>query len=215
MADQIEGDSAQHGIEALIQALRDDTAQRARLGEQLERLLAASGPERQLTDIHGLEQRLHIEERRHTRAKWYTAVLGLFALLIGAVLFYLVFMMARDMNRMEDYMYNMGHATDDARTRPFEFKAQGESYMATMAGDMGAMRTSIEAMREDMGQMRLSIDGMSTDITAMSRDMTQMNATIGRIQYDTLLMRQGVGGMASDTRAMGAPFRVMDSMAPW
>ncbi|KXX64246.1 hypothetical protein [Marichromatium gracile] len=208
MADQIEGDSPQHGIEALIQALREDTAQRARLGEQLERLLAASGPERQLTDIHGLEQRLHIEERRHTRAKWYTGVLGLFAVLIGAVLFYLVFMMARDMNRMEDYMYNMGHATDDARTRPFEFKTQGESYMATMAGDMGAMRTSMEAMREDMGQMRVSIVGMSDD-------MSQMNTTMGRLQYDVLLMRQGVGGMASDTRAMGVPFRVMDSMVPW
>ncbi|AHF05590.1 hypothetical protein MARPU_12935 [Marichromatium purpuratum 984] len=208
MTDQIEGDSPQHGIDALIQALREDTAQRARLSDQLERLLAASGPERQLNDISGLDRRLHIEERRHSRAKWYTGVLGLFAVLMGGVLFYLVFMMAHDMNRMEDYMYNMGHTAGDTRVRPSEFKTQGESYMAAMAGDMGSMRTSMEAMRDDMGRMRVSI-------VEMSDDMTQMNTTMGRLQYDVLLMRQGVGGMASDTRAMGIPFRVMDSMAPW
>jgi methyl-accepting chemotaxis protein len=174
--------------------------------------------------MESMQKDFDMEKNRHKRAKWYTGVLGVFAVLIGAVLFYMVFMMTRDMNRMEAYMYNMGHADGDEITKSVngKYKQAGTSYMMSMADDMQTMRSDMGLMRQDMGQMRNSMssmdgnmDTMAGDMGSMSNDMTVMNGTMGRMQHDTLWMRQGVGSMASDTNQMGTPFRWMNSMTPW
>jgi hypothetical protein len=223
-------------IERLVDVLRQDIDLRMqaleRMNELIERrneLIAAQTTDHAERVRAEMGDRLQVEQHRNTRAKWYTGILGVFAVMIGAVLFYMVFEMASDMNHMEDYMYNMGHAEGDERERRRDFKVDGPSYMFTMAEDIRAMRTDIgtmsgemTAMRGDMGEMRVAIiamDGsigtLSGDIGQMSTDITTMNGTMGRMQFDTLLMRQGVGSMSNDTRSMGAPFRVMDSMFPW
>ncbi len=218
----------------LIRVLQQDAEQRAELVELVNRLLTAdTGPRAQGSEegsqVCNLRQQIERESNRNIRARWYAVVLGLFAVIIGIVLFYLVFTMARNMNRMEDYVYNMGHAPGDERKRALDLKDRGPSYMFTMAHDMSAMLDDMTQMREtivsmggDMRQMRISmikmddnIGGMAGNMSTMSQDMTVMNGTMGRMQYDTLLMRQGVGGMASDTNAMGAPFRAMNSVMPW
>lgn len=230
-------------IERLIEILREDLELRAQSVAQLNdlidkrnELLAGQQGERTEQVRADLRQELDVERQRNKRAKWYTGILGVFAVLVGAVLFYLVYMMAVDMNRMEDYMYNMGHAVGDERVKRRDHKATGTSYMAAMAEDMAQMRQDIRAMnghmaamRDDIGVMRIAMidmddtmsdmgndmSAMSNDMHTMSGDMRTMNGTMGRMQFDTLLMRQGVGTMSNDMGAMGVPFRAMNSVAPW
>jgi hypothetical protein len=204
-------------LEDLIRVLHEDVKSRTQLFEQLGQLVGSNTSLLQAHTDHSsdLERRFNIEQKRSSRAKWYTGVLGVFAVLIGAVLFYMVFMMVRDMNRMEDYMYNMGHAAGDERKKPFEFKQRGTSFMMSMAEDMQAMRGDMTKMRHSMSNMNGNMGSMAGDMGSMSNDMTTMNGTMGRMQYDTLWMRQGVGSMSSDTNQMGTPFRWMNAMTPW
>lgn len=224
-------------IAELVRVLKEDLQLRTQTIQQMNELLerrndmmqsrAETIGERNRVE---LEKKLQIEQQTMKRAKWYTGVLALFAIIMGVALFYMVYAMTRDMNRMEDYMYNMGHAaSDQRRISKLERKVIGPSFMDAMATDMGTMRTDMAtmsarmtAMSTDMGTMRGAISNMDgtigtlgTDIGQMSTDMTTMNGTMGRMQYDTLWMRQGVGNMSNDTRAMGAPFRAMDSFMPW
>ncbi|TVQ86111.1 MAG: hypothetical protein EA400_13705 [Chromatiaceae bacterium] len=217
-------------VEELLQVLREDVALRNQsmvaISDQLDtrnKLMQQRVARHTASVSRSMQRRLAAEQQTNKRARWYTGVLAVFAVLIGAVLFYMVFEMARDMNRMEDYMFNMGHAPSDERpARRHERKVAGPSFMHAMARDMQSMHEQMTQMRSDIGAMRVAIiqmDGtigaMGGDIGSMSRDMGTMNATMGRMQYDTLLLRQGVGSMSSDTRAMGVPFRVMDSFMPW
>lgn len=217
-------------IAELLQVLREDVALRTQtmqsISDQLDarnQLMQQRIARHTASVSRSMQRRLEAEHETNRRARWYTGVLAVFAVLIGAVLFYMVFEMARDMGRMEDYMFNMGHAPGDERpARRHERKVAGPSFMYAMAQDMQSMHEQMAQMRADMGLMRVAIlqmDGtmgtMGGDIGSMSRDMGTMNATMGRMQYDTLMLRQGVGSMSSDTRAMGVPFRVMDSFMPW
>ncbi|WP_295888139.1 hypothetical protein [uncultured Thiohalocapsa sp.] len=224
-------------IEELVATLKQDLAQRSeqlgKLNDLIDRRneLIAQANEAHAEKVRSdLEKQMDVERQRNKRAKWYTGILGVFAVLMGGVLFLLVVMMALDMDDMEAYMYNMGHSDrDGARAAEDERKAKGPSYMFSMAedmrrmrADMGSMNTHMTAMSGDMGQMRgamLDMDAtmgaMGTDIGQMSTDMTTMNASMGRMQYDVLLMRQGVGNMASDTGSMSVPFRAMDQFIPF
>ena len=99
-----------------------------------------------------LERELGAEHERTQRTKWVTAVFGLIAVIIGAVLFFWIYQMVEDMNRMEDYMYNMGHSQNDDRVAlATERKAVGVSYMLSMADNMQVMREDIGAMRTAIG----------------------------------------------------------------
>jgi len=220
-------------ISELVEALKQDAEQRSeamlRMNDYMDKRNARLQLRMAERTRRETEQQMAVEHQRNKRANWYTLMLGLFAVLFGGVMFYMVLNMTRDMNRMEDYMYNMGHATEDTRIRAHERKIAGVSFMNSMADDMQSMRTDmatmsreITAMTGDMQAMRVamltmdqSIGGMTGNIARMSTEITTMNATMGRMQFDTLLMRQGVGSMSNDTRAMGAPFRVMDSFIPW
>ncbi len=238
---------AHESLKRLMNALREDDTLRTALLEHVRDVLgptpqaqpAAAGDAtvvatqeaakaRRLAAV--LRRDMREQRRKHERAKWTTGVVGLFAVLMGIVLFTLVVMMAFDMNRMEAYMYNMGHAEPDGKVAAKDKRKSGEpSYMFTMARDMNQMRADMAsmnvqmtAMRGDMGQMRgaiIDMDGtmssMGNDISRMSTDMTTMNGTMGRMQYDTLLMRQGVGNMATDTGNMSVPFRAMDHFIPF
>ena len=239
MAEPNAGDTTSvtlHAIERLVDVLRQDIDLRVqaleRMNELIERrneLISDASKDHAERVRNDLQDRLEVEHHRNKRAKWYTGILGLFAVMIGAVLFYMVYSMASDMNHMEDYMYNMGHAEGDVRERRRDVKIAGPSYMFTMAddiqgmrADIGSMSSQMTAMRGDMDEMRVaivrmdgSIGSLSGDIAQMSTDMTTMNGTMGRMQFDTLLMRQGVGSMSNDTRSMGTPFRAMESMFPW
>jgi len=224
-------------VERLVATLKADLDLRAqqleRLNDLIDRrntLLAEQNTEEAVKVKEDLEQQMDMERERTKRAKWYTGILGFFAVLMGIVLFTLVVMMAFDMNRMEAYMYNMGHADPDGEVAAKDKrKSGGPSYMFTMARDMNQMRADMASMnvqmtgmRGDMGQMRgaiIDMDGtmssMGNDINRMSTDMATMNGTMGRMQYDTLLMRQGVGDMATDTGNMSVPFRAMDHFIPF
>lgn len=224
-------------LQDLIVTLRRDLELRAqqldKLNELIDRrntLIAEANQEHVARVREDLEQQMDVERERNKRAKWYTGILGVFAVLMGGVLFLLVVMMALDMDDMEAYMYNMGHSDRDGlRAAEDERKARGPSYMFSMAedmnqmrADMGSMNAQMTAMRGDIGQMRVAIidmdgtmDTMGTDIGVMSTDITSMNASMGRMQYDVLLMRQGVGNMATDTGAMSVPFRAMDQFVPF
>jgi hypothetical protein len=224
-------------VERLVAALKEDLSIRAqqleRLNDLLDRrnaLAAEHNAERAQKLKDELQQQMDVERERNKRAKWYTGILGVFAVLMGGVLFLLVVMMALDMNRMEAYMYNMGHADQDGKVAADDKrKSAGPSYMFSMARDMSQMRNDMAsmnaqmtAMRDDIGQMRVAIidmdgtmGGMGVDMGRMSTDMTAMNASMGRMQYDVLLMRQGVGNMATDTGAMSVPFRAMDQFVPF
>lgn len=224
-------------LQALVATLKQDLAQRTQQLEKLNELIdrrndlitqANAAYSAKVRD--DLERQMDVERQRNKRAKWYTGILGVFAVLMGGVLFVLVVMMALDMDDMEAYMYNMGHSDrDGARAAEDERKARGPSYMFSMAedmkqmrADMGSMHAQMTAMRGDIGQMRVAIidmdgtmEAMGTDMSTMSTDMTNMNASMGRMQYDVLLMRQGVGNMATDTGAMSVPFRAMDQFIPF
>lgn len=224
-------------LQDLVATLRQDLEMRSqqldKLNELIDRrntLIAQANDEHAARVRKDLEQQMDVERERNKRAKWYTGILGVFAVLMGIVLFVLVVMMAFDMNRMEAYMYNMGHADRDGKVAAKdERKSAGPSYMFSMAEDMNQMRADIGSMnaqmtgmRGDIGQMRVAIidmDGtmaaMGADMGTMSTDMTNMNASMGRMQYDVLLMRQGVGNMATDTGAMSVPFRAMDQFIPF
>ena len=199
-------------ISELVEALKQDAEQRSeamlRMNDYMDKRNARLQLRMAERTRRETEQQMAVEHQRNKRANWYTLMLGLFAVLFGGVMFYMVLNMTRDMNRMEDYMYNMGHATEDTRIRAHERKIAGVSFMNSMADDMQSMRT-------DMATMSREITAMTGNIARMSTEITTMNATMGRMQFDTLLMRQGVGSMSNDTRAMGAPFRVMDSFIPW
>ena len=221
----------------LIEAMRRDadlrTAQLQRLDALIElrgQSLAGDAARGDAAVRQDLERELGAEHERTQRTKWVTAVFGLIAVIIGAVLFFWIYQMVEDMNRMEDYMYNMGHSQNDDRAAlTTERKAVGVSYILAMADNMQVMREDIGAMRMAMAHMdgnigdmvaaisRMSTDmgAMRVDVGAMSRDMTTMNATMGLLRHDTALLRMGVGSMSNDTRSMGAPFRVMDSVMPW
>jgi hypothetical protein len=223
-------------VDRLVDTLKQDLDQRMQSLERLNELIDRRNTlmaEQQAAEAgkvkEDLEHQMTVERERNKRAKWYTGILGVFAVLMGGVLFLLVVMMAFDMNRMEAYMYNMGHADVDGKAAAKdERKSGGPSYMFTMARDMNQMRDDMHsmnahmrAMRGDMGQMRVAIIDMDTtmatlgtDIGQMRGDMTQMNASMGRMQYDVLLMRQGIGNMASDTGSMSVPFRAIDQFIP-
>jgi hypothetical protein len=239
MAQPSDNTTASAAADRLIEALRDDPALRAELLDRLRDALgfsgqpaaaggsaeavaiAEAGKARRLAAT--LRKDMREQSRRHERAKWYTGIVGLFAVLVGAVLFAMVWMMTADMGRMEAYMYNMGHAAKDGRDAAKDKrKSDGQSFMLTMARDMASMNQQMTAMRDDMGQMRgamlqmdSSMTAMREDIGQMSTDMTTMNTSMGRMQYDVLLMRQGVGNMASDTGSMSVPFRAMDQFIPF
>ncbi|WP_058554290.1 hypothetical protein [Thiohalocapsa sp. ML1] len=231
MAEPSNNQTASAAADRLIEAVRDDPALRAELTDRLRDALGfGSQPAAAITEA-GKARRLAVtlrkdmreQTRRHKRAKWYTGIVGLFAVMIGGVLFAMVWMMMTDMDRMEAYMYNMGHAARDAKDADRDpRKFQGPSFMLSMARDMQSMNEQMTAMRGDMGQMRsamLQMDSSMTtmreDIGRMSTDMTTMNASMGRMQYDVLLMRHGVGNMASDTGSMSVPFRAMDQFIPF
>jgi hypothetical protein len=221
----------------LIEAMKRDadlrTAQLQRLDALIElrgQTIAGDAARGDAAVRQDLERELGAEHERTQRTKWVTAVFGLIAVIIGAVLFFWIFQMVEDMNRMEDYMYNMGHSQNDDRVAlETERKAVGVGYMHSMADNMQVMREDIGAMRQAMAHMDGNIGGMVTDIGrmstdmgamridvgTMSRDMTTMNATMGLLRHDTALLRLGVGSMSNDTRSMGAPFRAMDSVMPW
>ena len=221
----------------LIEAMKRDadlrTAQLQRLDALIElrgQAVAGDAVRGDLAVRQDLERELGAEHERTQRTKWVTAVFGLIAVIIGAVLFFWIYQMVEDMNRMEDYMYNMGHSPNDDRAAlATERKAIGVSYILAMADNMQVMREDTGAMRLAMAHMdgnigdmvaaisRMSADmgAMRVDVGAMSRDMTTMNATMGLLRHDTTLLRMGVGSMSNDTRSMGAPFRVMDSVMPW
>ncbi|WP_295429856.1 hypothetical protein [uncultured Thiodictyon sp.] len=166
---------------------------------------------------------LGAEVQRTRRAKWYTGVLALLVVVLAAVLLYLAVTMAHEMNRMEDYMYNMGHAgNDDRLIAQDERKVAGTSYLLAMTQQLQALRDDIGAMRLAIGRMDGSIVGMSASMKTMSgnmgtmsRDLATMNYTMGLLRQDTAMMRVSVGGMSNDTRSMGAPFRFMNSFMPW
>lgn len=220
-------------ITALVEALKQDAEQRNQAMLQMNDYMDKRNARLHLRMAERTrretDQQIAVEQQRNKRANWYTLMLGLFAVLFGGVMFYMVLNMTRDMNRMEDYMYNMGHTADDTRIRGHERKIVGVSFMnsmaddmQTMGSDMATMSREITAMSADMRAMRVamlnmddSMGSMTGDIARMSTEITTMNGTMGRMQFDTLLMRQGVGSMSNDTRAMGAPFRTMNSFIPW
>lgn len=224
-------------VRALVEVLQRDLEQRT---SQLERLNAMLESRNQmlLEQVQRRDDSLReeiaaqreMEHARTNRTAWYSGLAGLVAVIGGLILAYLVFRLAYDMNRMEDYMYNMGHSMND--DRPFyasERKHKGPSYMFNMSSDMGGMREDMAAMRSamttmtgsmtamsaDMGQMRTDMAGMRGDIGTMSGDMSTMNTTMGLLRQDTANITWGVGSMSHDTRSMGAPFRMMDSFIPW
>ena len=221
----------------LIEAMKRDadlrTAQLQRLDALIElrgQAVAGDAARGDAAVRQDLERELGAEHERTQRTKWVSAVFGLIAVIIGAVLFFWIYQMVEDMNRMEDYMYNMGHSQNDDRAAlETERKAVGVGYMLSMADNMQVMREDIGAMRVAIAHMDGNIGGMATaigdmsadmgamrvDVGTMSRDMTTMNATMGLLRHDTALLRMGVGSMSNDTRSMGAPFRAMDSVMPW
>lgn len=164
-----------------------------------------------------------MEMARTNRVKWFSWLAGLVSVIGGLILAFLVIRMAYDMNRMEDYMYNMGHsANDDRRIFANERKNQSESYIGSMAANMQGMRDDMGAMRGAMARMDQSMGGMSRDIAQMGLDMTAMRTDIGTmngtmhlLHLDTASLNHGVGSMSNDTRSMGAPFRMMDGFMPW
>lgn len=234
-------------IDGLIDTLRSDEAIRK---ETRQRLIDALGIEpRQAAiatgagtaaasaeSIKARRQALNLradlwkQRREQKRVKWYSFIAGGIAAAVGAILFWMVWQMMEDMDRMEVYMYNMGHSTNDGEAAVTdERKAQGQSFMFTMAEDMNQMRDDMTSMNFQITDMRKSIyvmqgsildmdktmGTMSTNMGHMSQDISTMNASMGRMQYDTLLMRQGVGNMATDTGAMSVPFRAMDNFIPF
>lgn len=213
----------------LVGALTRDAELRSAQMERLDALIAmynqkaSADAARRDKVVRDLEQEFGAEHERTQRAKWYTGVFGLIAVIVGVVLFYWIFEMVEDMNRMEDYMYNMGHGQNDDRPAlEGERKVIGMGYMDSMADNMQTMREDIGAMRLAMTRMDAGIGHMSgdmgamrADMGAMSRDMTTMSATMALLRHDTTLLSIGVGGMSNDTRSMGAPFRAMDSLLPW
>jgi hypothetical protein len=212
-------------LQDLIATLRQDLELRSRqldnLNELIDRrnsLIAQANEEHAARVRKDLEQQMDVERERNKRAKWYTGILGVFAVLMGGVLFALVVMMALDMDDMEAYMYNMGHSEREGARAAHDHRRS----VNQMRADMGSMNAQMTGMRGDIGRMRVAIidmDGtmqaMGTDMRTMSTDMTNMNASMGRMQYDVLLMRQGVGNMATDTGAMSVPFRAMDQFIPF
>ncbi len=217
-------------VQKLVDTLERDLDQRMdalnRMSDFIDRrnqLLEKQTAEEAARVKYDLQQQMDVERQRNKRAKWYTGILGVFAVLMGVVLFTLVVMMALDMNRMEAYMYNMGHAADDRKAASKDTrKTAGQSFMFSMASNMDQMRTDMAsmnaqmtAMRGDMGQMRVAIAEMNGSIGGMGNDMGAMTLSMGKMQYDVLLMRQGVGNMATDTGAMSVPFRAMDNFIPF
>lgn len=234
-------------IDGLIEALRGDEALRDKTRERLVDALGidprqsalAAGADAAAVSAESIKARrkalelradLWKQRREQKRVKWYSFIAGGIAATVGAILFWMVWQMMGDMDRMEVYMYNMGHSPDDGAVAVAdERKTRGQSFMLTMARDMNQMRDDMTSMnvqmidmRGSMGVMRGSIVGMdktmgnmSGDMGQMSKDINTMNASMARMQYDTLLMRQGVGNMATDTGAMSLPFRAMDNFIPF
>ena len=159
---------------------------------------------------------LGAEMQRTRRAKWYTTIFALLALVLSTVLSYLVIGIAQEMNRMEDYMYNMGHSVNDDRPiAQDERKTASTSYISAMAEHMQAMRDEIGAMRHAITRMDGGIASMSSNMKSMSKDMTAMSYTMGLLRQDTAMIGMSVGSMSKDTRSMGAPFRFMSGFMQW
>ena len=157
-----------------------------------------------------------VELQRTRRDRWYVGVFALAVVIIGAAMSYLVIGMAQEMNRMEDYMYNMGHSVNDDRPiAQDERKTASTSYISAMAEHMQAMREEIGAMRHAITRMDGGIASMSSNMKSMSKDMATMSYTMGLLRQDTAMIGMSVGSMSKDTRSMGAPFRFMSGFMPW
>ena len=230
---------SQHLLTDLITVLTHDAELHARLLNRFDDMIDARVQEIKAEfhsrtptpDLHeDVVSELGAEVQRTRRAKWYTIVVALLVLVVGAVLSYLVVSMAHELDRMEDYMYNMGHSLNDDRLiAQDERKTTGTSYLLTMTDHMQAMREDIGAMRLAITHMDGSMTSMSAntkamtgsmgtmqvDMGAMSKNMTTMSYIMDLLRQDTAMMRVSVGGMSNDTRSMGAPFRFMSGFMPW
>jgi hypothetical protein len=219
-----------HLLTSLIIALTREAELHTRQLSRFDDLIAArfAGIEAECQaralDLRGdLMGELGAELHRTRPAKRYTWVFAVLMIVASAILSYLVVGMAQEMNRMADYMYNMGHSLNDERPiGSDERKTAGASYVLAMADHMRAMREDIGAMRLAITHLDGSIAGMamtmktmSGNLEAMSKGMTTMNATIGQLRQDTSMMRASVGGMSNYTRAMDAPLGFMNAFLPW
>ncbi len=163
-------------------------------------------------------------ERRNTWVKWGMLLAGLVALVVGVHMGGLIYGMSDNMDRMRQYMENMGDgeksymgqmSTNMLAMR--ESMTNMEQSMETMSTDMGSMKVDMQQMSGDIQTMNVSMEKMQGDIAAvpeMQQDVNQMSRSVGGMSYDTAIMRNGVHNMSRDTSSMSHPFRVMNPFLP-
>lgn len=224
-------------VQELIGVLRDDVAARADQMSEMNALLEERNrllQEQNEATRREMTERLSAQDKQGGRYRWYTGLLGVVAVVVGAWVMTIIVSITDDMDKMRLYMQNMGEERGP-HANPSYMQSMA-SNMSTMRGDMQAMRISMgdmdgsmgqmsgdmKAMKKSMGTMQGDITVMSSSMGNMSQDVAQMNGSMGsmtqsiqRMNYDTAVMRTGVANMSSDTNAMGQPFRAMDAVMPW
>ena len=202
--------------------------------ETLEKLveLVRQDAEARTRELEGLNERLEERNRllekhlgrRAAAAKWYAAVAGLAAVIVGVWVYSLVVNLGRDMHDMSGQMQQMHvYMQNMAAGEPVE---GASSYMASMAHNIDRMADDIGVMRVEMERVSTDINVMRTAMTDMSGDIGKMNVAMHDLGGDMKSMRENIGGMAQsmghmnrnvgrlsrDAQNLRSPF---PGMMPW
>lgn len=144
-----------------------------------------------------------VVEKLIRRLSMGIAMIGLVAVLLGAMLFKLINDIHGNMESMTTHMAHM---------RDYFFLVQND--MRTMTQHVRPMQQDLSAMRQDFHLLNQKMDSLTADMRQMTvhldamDDHTQSMAnTIARMQYDTGHLRLGVQSMSRDTNTLSSPLR--------
>jgi len=180
---------SEESIERLVEVVRQDAEVRTRELENLNQ---------------HLEERNRVLEKqlgkRASAAKWYAALAGLVAVIVGVWVYSLILNLGRDMHDMSTQMQQMHvYMQNMAAGDPVEGEA---SYMSSMAHNIDRMADDIGVMRIEMKQVSGDINVMRTAMTDMSGDIGKMNVAMHDLGGDMKSMRENIGGMAQSVGHM-------------
>jgi len=180
---------SEESIERLVEVVRQDAEVRTRELENLNQ---------------HLEERNRVLEKqlgkRAGAAKWYAALAGLVAVIVGVWVYSLILNLGRDMHDMSTQMQQMHvYLQNMAAGDPVEGEA---SYMSSMAHNIDRMADDIGVMRIEMKQVSGDINVMRTAMTDMSGDIGKMNVAMHDLGGDMKSMRENIGGMAQSVGHM-------------
>jgi len=155
-------------------------------------------------DVHNTRRELMLEKLiRHL--SWGIAMVGLVSLLMGALLFKLIYDIHTNMETMTNHMDSM---------RDSFFMVQSDIRVMTqhiipMQQDIALISNDFQSLNKQITKIDANMNNITSHIQAMETHTSSMANTITRMQYEISGMRFGVQSMSHDTYNLSSPWRWM------